>query len=110
MLGLILLYWIGKSFYKLAETYDKNKWGFAILGIISFYAGSFISQFLIGVAIVLISGEEAIDNITDLQSGLIGLPFGLLTLWILHRVLKKSWSRQGLASTNVEVLDDLENF
>jgi hypothetical protein len=24
--------------------------------------------------------------------------------------LKKSWSRQGLASTNVEVLDDLENF
>ena len=34
MLGLVLLYWIGKYFYKLAEEYDKSKWGFAILGLV----------------------------------------------------------------------------
>ncbi len=42
MLGLFLLYFIGKIFYQLAEAHNKNKWVFAILGVIAYYAGTFL--------------------------------------------------------------------
>ncbi|TDN87659.1 hypothetical protein DET49_111107 [Salegentibacter sp. 24] len=40
MLGLLLLYWIGKYHYRLAGEYDKSQWGFTILGIVAYYADS----------------------------------------------------------------------
>ena len=48
MLGLLLLYWIGKYFYKLAEAYDKSKWGFTILGIVVYYAGIVVLGLILG--------------------------------------------------------------
>jgi hypothetical protein len=35
MLGLILIYFVGKAFYDLAGLHGKSQWGFAILGIVS---------------------------------------------------------------------------
>ena len=46
MLGFILLYWIGKYFYKLAEKYQKSEWGYALLGIGSYYGGILLAGFL----------------------------------------------------------------
>jgi hypothetical protein len=46
MLGLFLLYFIGKSFYELAHEYDKSRWGFAIAGVVAYYFGTFVAGIL----------------------------------------------------------------
>ena len=69
MLGLILLFWIGKYFYKLAEKYNKSEWGFAILGIVVYYAGIFMSSIIIGILLELFS-PGSIDEINETLFGL----------------------------------------
>ncbi|MDY2587956.1 hypothetical protein [Winogradskyella aquimaris] len=92
MLGLILLYWIGKYFFKLAEEYNKNKWGFAILGVVTYYAGIIIFSFIFGIVIELTS-PGAIDNINETLLGLMMLPFGILSCYVLYKYLEKTWKK-----------------
>ncbi|GAB4162622.1 MAG: hypothetical protein Tsb0033_21780 [Winogradskyella sp.] len=92
MLGLILLYWIGKYFFKLAEEYNKNKWGFAILGVVTYYAGIIIFSFIFGIVIELTS-PGAIDNMNETLLGLLMLPFGILSCYILYKYLQKTWKK-----------------
>ena len=110
MLGLILLYWLGKYYYLLAQKHDKHKWGFAILGVATYYAGSFIGGMLIGVGILYFQGEYALDEMSDISMSLIALPFGLLSTWGLYQHLKRRWQRETIPTTNAEILDDLENL
>ena len=39
--ALIFIIIAGKYFMQLAEQYGKSKWGYAALGIISYYGGAF---------------------------------------------------------------------
>ncbi len=94
MLGLLLLYFIGKYFYDLAGSYGKPKWGYAILGIISYYAGTFIGGLVIGFVYVQTSDPMAIDGIPDLALGLLVLPFGLAACWVLYTLLKRHWDKE----------------
>lgn len=93
MLGLILLYWIGKYFYKLAEEFNKQKWGFAILGIVIYYAGSFLFGGIIMFVIELIS-EGFIENTNDFVLSLIAIPFGILACYLLYAFLEKKWKSE----------------
>lgn len=93
MLGIILLYWIGKYFYKLAEEYDKKKWGFAILGIVIYYVGSFVLG-AITIGVIDIFSEGFIDNSNDFALSLIAIPFGLLSCYLLYFFLQKRWKRE----------------
>jgi purine-cytosine permease-like protein len=90
MLGLLFLYWVGKYYYKLAEKYNKKKWGFAILGIASYYAGILIASVVAGLLIGLYA-PQLFDSINDLAFGLMMLPFGFLTTFGLYKFLKMTW-------------------
>ncbi len=90
MLGLILLYWIGKYFYKLAEEYNKSKWGFAILGIASYYIGTYVFAILIAVIVEVLS-PGYLEGFNERVLSLILLPFGLLSCYLLYYFLKKNW-------------------
>jgi hypothetical protein len=92
MLGLLPLYFIGRAYYELAHEFDKNRWLFAILGVLSYYAGLYLSIFLIGIALAIVS-PESVENIADWQATLMGLPFGVLACWSTYVLLKKSWSK-----------------
>ncbi len=92
MLGLILLYWIGKYFYKLAEEYDKSKWGFAILGIVVYYAGTFAFGITFGI-IAEITNPGLIEGFNETLLGLIALPFGILSCYLLYKYLEKTWEK-----------------
>jgi uncharacterized membrane protein HdeD (DUF308 family) len=92
MLGILLLYWIGKYFYKLAEEYNKNKWVFAIIGIVTYYAGIIIFSFAIGIILELVS-PGAIDSIDDTLLGVMMLPFGILSCYLLYKYLDKTWEK-----------------
>ena len=92
MLGVILLYWIGKYFYKLAEEYNRSKWGFAILGIVVYYAGIIILGFLMGVIMEFVS-SGFFDTIDDVVLNLISLPLGILSCYLLYKYLEKTWKK-----------------
>jgi hypothetical protein len=93
MIGLFLLYFIGKTFYNLAHEYDKQRWLYAILGVISYYAGTYIGGILL-VIILEFAAPGFVDSTDDIVLGLIIMPFGLLACWGLHTILKKKWSQQ----------------
>jgi hypothetical protein len=90
MLGLLLIYFIGKYFYTLADTHGKNKWVFAILGIATYYLGTFVGGLVIGIGLEL-WGEGTVDDMSSLMLGLIALPFGLAACTGMYFILKMSW-------------------
>lgn len=103
MLGLLLLYWIGKYYYRLAEEHNKNPWGFVVLGIVTYYAGTFIFGFLIGGVIeIMVPGY--VDTMNELLAGLVTVPFGILSTYILYDHLKKSWEK----NSSEKVIDPTE--
>ena len=89
MLGIILIIAIGNYFYKLAREFDKNVWLFAILGIVSYYAGTFLGGIIIGLFIGLSGGEVAADGDAFLF-GLMAIPIGLLSCYFFYRILKNN--------------------
>jgi ABC-type multidrug transport system permease subunit len=104
MLGLLLIYWIGKFFYQLAEKNNQNKWLFAILGIAVFY----ITQFIFALILVFLN-EFGITNV-DLDSyalNLIGIPLGFLGCYIFYILLEKSWKKDVVDVS--EAIQDIGN-
>src|SRR5689334_9471590 len=110
MIGLLLIYFIGKAFYELAHEHDRSQWGFAILGVVSYYGGTFIGGFILGL-IYEFGLSESIENVNSVLLGFMAVPFGLLICWGFYHLLKKSWSRSADSnSASSEVLDaDLLN-
>lgn len=91
MLGLFLIYFIWKHYSELAVTYGKSKW-YGLLGIATYYIGTFIGGIAIAVVALLSSDSNSIDGMDDFLLGLMALPFGLLSVWGLYKILKKRWS------------------
>ncbi|WP_067146725.1 hypothetical protein [Pseudotamlana agarivorans] len=104
MLGLVLLYWIGKYFYKLAETHNKSQWGYAILGVITYYGGIIVCGFIIVLLFELMS-PGAIDSVNDSLLGILMLPFGILSCYLLYKYLEKKWQKE--YSNPAELIDDI---
>ncbi len=93
MLGLVLLYWIGKYFYKLAEEFNKSEWGFAILGVVTYYGGTFLFGIIFSIIAEVIS-PGYIDGFNENLFGLLMLPFGVLSCYLLYMFLEKKWGKE----------------
>lgn len=104
MIGLVLIYFVGKAFYELAHDHDRSRWGFAILGVISYYGGQFVGQIILAV---IFAFYGSLDGISDILLSIMALPFGVLICWGFYQILKRSWSRSSENSnpTSAEVLD-----
>lgn len=100
MLGLFLIYFIGKKFYELAGEHGRSEWGFAILGVISYYVGTFIGGIVIVIALEL-WGSSSIDSIDDIALGFMALPFGILSCVGLYHLLKRIWSKSPTFDPNI---------
>ncbi len=103
MLGIILIYFIGKYFYKLAEEFNKNKWVYAILGVIVYYSGTMVGGVLLGFADGFF--ELGIDWEDTLLLTAIALPFGIGAAYLFYYLLKKDWKQ-----SFVVVEDEIENI
>jgi len=106
MLGLILIYFIGKKFYDLAQEFEKSQWGFAILGVVIYYAGTFIAGIVIAIGYE-ISSTNSIENVNEHVLGLIALPFGILSCVGLYNYLRKTWQKN--KETNKPNIDEIGN-
>lgn len=103
MLGILFIYFIGKAFYDLAGLYTKTQWGFAILGVLSYYAGTVIGGLLIGAVVLL--AEIDIEGTSDFVFGLLTTPFGVLACWGFYKLLAYQWSKQPDLFGTDDVLD-----
>ncbi len=103
MLGILLIYFIGKRFYDLSEEYKQNKWLYAILSIVVYYVGIFSTGIILGIIISL--GIMDIDLENSLMISLISLPFGLGAVYLFYILLEKKWKK-----TVVVVKDEIQDI
>ena len=103
MLGIVLIYFLGKAFYDLAGKYGKHQWGFAILGVVTYYAGTFIGGILLGLFAI-----DFVMNSSDIVIGLVALPIGLAFWLTLYLILKNSWKKNVHSPENTEDILDAE--
>jgi hypothetical protein len=104
ILGLFFLYYIGKSFYELARLHQRSAWGFAILGVGSYYLGTILGALLIAVFVELVT-DSSIDDIPDMALNVMSIPFGAALCWGTYRFLKKAWSKVSTVPDHDDVLD-----
>jgi hypothetical protein len=105
MVGLILLYFVGKAFYDLAGIHQKSQWLFAILGVGSYYAGLVVGGILLAIGYELFL-ETSIEEVNSTLVGVLALPMGVLACWGFYRLLKNRWSgKQTFSESPEDVLD-----
>lgn len=100
MVGLVLLYFVGKAFYDLAALNNKSQWLYAILGVGSYYAGLFVGGILIAIGYELFVGS--IDDVNDTLLSLLALPIGVLVCWGFYRLLKARWEKKQTSTDSEE--------
>lgn len=102
MLEIVIIYFIGKYFYKLAEAYQQNKWLFAVLGVITYFVGAAIG----GVLLFFLDLQFGfgIDWESKLLLTFILLPFAIATCYLLHYFLKRSW-KKSVVVVKDEIMD-----
>lgn len=106
MIALLLVYFIGKNFYELAHEHNRSPWGYATLSIVVFYALQFIIGF--GIGIFMVITEVDIESISQFVLGLIVVILSGLAIVGFHKILKKIWQKKGvlISNTESELLDD----
>lgn len=102
MLGILLLFFIGKYYYELAQDYYKNRWLYGILGIATYYLGTVVGGFIVGIANELF--DFGINWDSTLNLSLVALPFGILFAFIVYVLLKRHWKKQ-VVSVKDEISD-----
>lgn len=104
MFGIFFLYFLGKKFYELADKFGQNKWLFAIISVVMYYA----SGFLLG-AILLIIGELIapgfVDGFSETSLNLIVIPIGLLACWGFYVILERKW--KNAVKIEISSIDDI---
>lgn len=87
MLSILFLYFIGKPFYNLAGEHGKSQWGFAILGILTFYSAAFF----LGIILAIVS-PDSLETMNDWVITAVAIPLGLLFAWLLYKFLQNRWN------------------
>ena len=101
MLGILFIYWIGKYFYQLAEKFNQNKWLYAILGIVVFYAAQLFFGILLGVGDAIF--DLGINFEENLGLDLLGIPIGALACYLFYK------NQQQPRFYYVQMQEDLQN-
>lgn len=104
MFGIILIYFIGNAFYKLAWRHEKPKWNYTIFGIVTYYAGIFFGSTLLAVIAIFLGHE--ITEAEEPALGFLALPFGILSCWSLYKWLDRRWSNVSENYSHPDILDE----
>lgn len=98
MLLILFIYWIWKGFTNLALEYDKNKWGYFAIGIISYYAGTLLAGFVVGLLSVFIGGLDSIDDSSFSSAGwnILFVLCGVLTCYGVYKLLEHKGQKEKL--------------
>jgi len=103
MLGILLIYFVGRYFYRLAIEYNKRKWLWAIVGVGSWYAGILVFTIVL-LLYAELTGNYELYELEDRVLNLIGIPFSLATSILFYMLLRHLWSKKD----NLDTLDEWE--
>ena len=92
MLGILLIYFIGKRFYDLSVDFEKNKWVYAILGVVCYYVIGNIFVFIVGLLDLFVF-EWGFDWESSSGMNLLVVPAGLLGVWGVYTALENRWEK-----------------
>ncbi len=81
MLSLLFILFVARAFYFMAEHYHRNKWGYAVVGLISFYVG------VIPVTLAFIGAGVKDPLLISVAS----VPVGIVTCRLTYVYLRKQW-------------------
>jgi len=104
MLSILLVYFIGKQFYELAQDFNKNRWLFAILGVVVYYAIGILLVVVIALLDVVVF-EWGLDWENRFGMNMLAIPLGLLADVSLYLFLKNRWK-----ATVVLVKDEIQDI
>ncbi|MDX5327083.1 MAG: hypothetical protein LPK80_12575 [Bacteroidota bacterium] len=107
MLGILFIYLIGKYFFNLALRFNRNKWGFAILGVLSYYVSSFLGVFLT-IMVMEQTNPDTLAKTDELVFSFLSLPFGFAGCFLLYKLLERQWREVSLVQS--EILDQMEEI
>ena len=105
MFGLIALYFVWKYLAELAFQHNRSRWGVGLLGIAVYISPQLLFGFAAGF--ILILSDIEISGGMEIMLTIGGIAAGILSVYLLHHFLKKSWSTAGMAAGNTQLLDDL---
>jgi hypothetical protein len=107
MLGLFVIYWIGKRFYDLATIHNRSPWGYAILGVAIYY----ITQFVFGIIMYLMFPDtfSNMDKASELGLNVVGILVGAGVWYFALQYFTKKWENEADANY-IEVDDEISNI
>lgn len=105
MFGFVLIYWVGKYFYKLAEEYKENKWLYAILGIAIYFGSQLLTGVFLGLLDIMFGWN--IDWEGNVAINLLGLPIGIGFSYLFYILLERKWKKDKIEV--IESIDDIGN-
>ena len=96
MIGFLFIYWIWKAFSNLAMEHNKNKWKYFFIGIGSYYGGTIVGGFLIGITLVIINGFDSVasENFEDTGWNVFFVLFGGLACYGIYKFLENKLKKE----------------
>ncbi|MHC0439161.1 hypothetical protein [Flavobacterium sp. 3-210] len=89
MIGFLFIYWIWKAFADLAEKNEKNKWLYFFIGIVSYYGGTIISGFVLGIILAILGDPSAVDeDAVNPGWNLLFIVCGVLACYGMYKLLE----------------------
>jgi len=104
MLGILFIFFIGKYFYDLAVSYKKEKWVYAILGVVVYYAGGFLilAGLVVFTEIINLSIVEAVG---EMGLTFMAIPAGIASCYLFYYLLKRNWRNS--VKVELESIDEI---
>ena len=91
MLGILLIYFIGKRFFDLADEFNQNKWLYAILSIVIYYAAGVVFVIILVILDEIFGFGFDWDN--SFGMNLLVIPIGLAADYGFYYLLKNKWKK-----------------
>jgi hypothetical protein len=105
MLGLLLIYFIWRQFASLAYTYNKSKWGYGILGVVVYYAGTFLGGICVGLLRPDLVYNDAPGN--TFLIALAGMAVGIFIDIILYLILQSYWRKHYVIDPTEDLINTI---
>ncbi len=103
MLSILLIFFIGKYFYELAQDYYKHRWLYGVLGIVVYYFGTMIGGFIVAILSELLGWNMNFESSLTLTA--IAIPSGLIFAVVFYFLLQRNWK-----NAKVEVKDEIQDI
>jgi hypothetical protein len=92
MIGIII---VAIVFSNLAHKYNKNRWGYGLLGVVTYFGATFVYGFIYAIIYLMndpYATEDDIEGGWTLRLSAIGV--GVVVSYILYYFLERNWKKE----------------